>query len=263
MNRTTLRQIVTIFAYFTTLAFNTLTQLPTSNFGVGNNAEIANRYPDLYYFPANRAFSIWGLIYIALFAFVVYQALPSQKNNPHIERVGWLFIVTCFFNCAWITCFQYEQFALSMVMMLGLLATLITIYLRLGIGKTAVELRDKLLVHVPFSIYLGWITAATVTNAAYLLRDAGWDGFGIAPEVWAVIMLVITGVLGLAMIVRNRDIAYALVIAWATFWIYSRHSDVQLVAISALGVAVVMIIALVLRLTINRPSNPMPLPSAA
>jgi translocator protein len=263
MGRITFRQIANIVAFLVTVAFNTLSQLPSINFGVGTNAEIANRYPDLYYFPANSAFSIWGFIYLALFAFVVYQALPAQRDNPHIERIGWLFVLTCAFNVAWIACFQYEQFALSMVMMLGLLGTLIAIYLRLDIGRSTVALRDKLLVHVPFSTYLGWITAATVTNAAYILRDAGWDGFGLAPEFWAAAMLVITGILGLVMVIRHRDIAYALVIAWATFWIYSRHSNVQIVAIFALGVAIMMIIALVLRLTINRPSGPMPLPSAA
>lgn len=263
MGRITLRQIVNIIALLLTVAFNTFSQLPSSNFGVGTNAEIANRYPDLYYFPANTAFSIWGVLYLLLFAFVIYQALPAQRDNPQIERVGWLFVVSCIFNVAWITCFQYEQFALSMVMMLGLLATLITLYLRLGIGRTTVALRDKLLVHVPFSAYLGWITAATVTNAAYVLQNAEWDGFGIAPEYWAAILLVITGVLGLIMLIRNRDIAYALVIAWATFWIYSRHSNVQIVAIFALGVAVLMLIALVVQLLSNRPSGPMPLPSAA
>jgi hypothetical protein len=263
MGRITLRQIVNVIALLLTVGFNTFSQLPTSNFGVGTNAEIANRYPDLYYFPANAAFSIWGLLYLGLFVFGIYQALPAQRDNPHVERIGWLFVLSCIFNVAWISCFQYEQFALSMVMMLGLLGTLITIYLRLGIGHTAVTLRDKLLVHVPFSAYLGWITAATVTNAAYVLRNAGWDGFGLAPEYWTAIMLVITGVLGLVMVLRNRDIAYALVIAWATFWIYSRHSNVQIVAIFALGVALVMVIALVLRLVSNRPSGPMPLPSAA
>lgn len=263
MGRIPARRIINLIAFLITVAFNTLSQIPSLGFGAGTNAEIANRYPELLYFPANTAFSIWGVIYLLLFGFAIYQILPAQRDNPHIERLGWLFVVTCIFNIGWIASFQYEQFVLSMIMMLGLLATLIAIYLRLGIGRIALDLRDKLLVHVPFSIYLGWITAATVTNAAYVLRDAGWDGFGIAPEIWTAIMLVITGVLGLIMIFRNRDIAYALVIAWATFWIYSRHSEVQTVALFAIGVAIAMVIALVLRLIINRPSDPMPLTSAA
>ncbi|MBC8170596.1 MAG: tryptophan-rich sensory protein [Anaerolineae bacterium] len=258
MNRDILRQVANVITLVVTLIINFLSQLPPPNgIGVATSAEIANRYPDLYYFPANSAFSIWGIIYTALIAFVVYQALPAQRTNPHLQRLGWLFVVTGIFNTAWLFSFQYEQFALSMIMMFILLGTLITIYLRLGIGRIAVSPRDKLLIHVPFSLYLGWITAATVTNASYLLRNTNWDGFGIAPEIWAVVMLAITGVLGLAMIVRHRDIAYALVIAWATYWIATRHSGVQPVAFAALTVAGLMIVSIIATVVINnRPTAP-------
>ncbi|HEX2621524.1 MAG TPA: tryptophan-rich sensory protein, partial [Phototrophicaceae bacterium] len=221
------------------------------------SAQIANRYPDLYYFPANNAFSIWGIIYTFLIAFTIYQALPSQRNNPHLERLSWLFVASGIFNIAWLFSFQYEQFPLSMVMMLLLLGTLITIYRRLGIGRVSISLRDQWLIHVPFSLYLGWITAATVTNASFVLRNASWDGFGIAPEIWAVIMLTITGILGLAMLVRHHDIAYALVITWATYWIASRHSSIQPVAFAALAVAGLMIVASLVVTFLRRPSDPL------
>ncbi len=262
MNRDVLRQAANVITFVVTVAFNSLSQIPSLEFGVGTNAEIANRYPDLLYFPANSAFSIWGIIYTFLFAFTVYQALPAQRENPHLRQIGWLFVVSGIANIAWITSFQFEQFALSMVMMLILLGTLLALYLRLGIGRTAVSLRDKWLIHIPFSIYLGWITAATVANAAYVLRDANWDGFGIAPEVWTVIMLAITGVLGVAMLIRHRDIAYALVIAWATFWIAVRHGDIQVVAGAALAVAILMIVGLVVSVITSRPSPPLKMSGA-
>jgi hypothetical protein len=252
-----LRQIANVVILVVTVIFNAVSQIPSVGFGVGTNAEIANRYPDLFYFPANRAFSIWSVIYLFLIAFTVYQALPAQRDNPHIKRVGYLFVLTGIFNIGWITAFQFEQFALSMVMMVLLLGTLIAIYLRLGIGRTEVSTRDKWLVHVPFSIYLGWITAATVTNAAYVLRDAGWNRFGIAPEVWAAVMLAVTGVIGMIIALRHRDIAYVLVIAWATFWIASRHSEVQLVAIPALAVAGLMILAALFSAFNNRRLTPL------
>jgi hypothetical protein len=257
MQRDMLRQFANIFILIFTLVINFLSQIEPVVYGVATSADIANRYPDLYYFPANNAFSIWGIIYSFLIAFTVYQALPSQRENPMLRRLGYLFVVSGIFNVAWLTAFQFEQFALSMVMMLLLLGTLITIYLRLGIGHVAVSTREKWLVHVPFSLYLGWITAATVTNASYVLRNANWNGFGIAPEVWAAIMLVITGVLGLAMAVRHRDIAYVLVVAWATFWIASRHSAVQPVAITALGVAGLMIVLAAITLFNNIRQTPM------
>lgn len=263
MNRDILRQFINVVTLVGTVIFNTVSQIPSFGFGVGSNAEIANRYPDLYYFPANAAFSIWGIIYSFLIAFTIYQALPSQRENPHLRRIGYLFAVTGIANVLWITCFQYEQFALSMVMMLILLVALIVIYLRLGIGRTSVSRLDKWLIHVPFSIYLGWITAATVANASYVLRDLNWDGFGIAPQTWAVIMLAITGVIGLVMIVRHHDIAYALVIAWATFWIASRHASVQTVALAAGTVAVIMVVGLIVNFVLNR-QNPRPMaPSRA
>lgn len=257
------RQIANVVILLATVVFNAVSQIPSIGFGVGTNAEIANRYPDLYYFPANRAFSIWSVIYLFLIAFTVYQALPAQRDNHHIKRIGYLFVLTGIFNIGWIASFQYEQFALSMVMMLLLLGTLITIYLRVGIGRTEVSTRDKWLVHVPFSIYLGWITAATVTNAAYVLRDAGWSGFGIAPEVWAAIMLAVTGGIGIVLALRHRDVAYVLVIAWATFWIASRHSGVQLVAVPALGVAGLMILAALFTVFNNRRPTPLQASRAA
>jgi hypothetical protein len=256
MYRDRLRQLANILALVVTVIFNTVSQIPSFGFGVGTNAEIANRYPDLYYFPANTAFSIWSIIYGFLIAFVIYQALPSQQENPHLRRIGYLFVLTNIFNVGWIASFQYEQFTLSMVMMLLLLGTLITIYLRLGVGRTPVTTREKWLIHIPFSLYLGWITAATVTNAAYVLRDANWSGFGVAPELWAAVMLIVTGLIGLVMAVRHRDVAYVLVIAWATFWIASRHSGVQLVVVPALAVAGLMVVAALLTtFNNNRPTS--------
>jgi translocator protein len=201
------------------------------------SAEIANRYPDLYYFPANYAFSIWSVIYVFLIAFGVYQALPARRIDPFVDRVGWLFVASCAFNAAWLISFHYLLFPLSMVMMLALLATLIAIYVRLGIGRTSVGRGTAWLVHVPFSLYLGWITAATITNAAYVLRDAGWGGFGIESQTWGVVMLAVTGMLAAYIVVTRRDSAYGAVIVWAVAAIAVRHADIQVVQLAALAVA--------------------------
>jgi len=238
-----LRPIVNIVALLGVLAVNFLAEAIPLN-GL-TSAQIANRYPDILYFPANYAFSIWSVIYAFLIAFGIYQALPAQRDNPHLQRIGWLFVASCIFNAGWLISFHYLQFALSMVMMIALLFTLIVIYWRLGIGVESVSRATKWLIHVPFSIYLGWITAATITNAAYVLTDAGWGGFSIDAQTWALIMLVITGLLASYIVYTRRDVAYGLVIIWAVVSIAVRHTDVAVVNLTSIvvSVAVALLVA--------------------
>ncbi|MBK9122503.1 MAG: tryptophan-rich sensory protein [Chloroflexi bacterium] len=242
-------QLVNILALAAVVAFNFISQsLPLNG---QTSAEIANRYSNMLYFPANYAFSIWGVIYTFLIIFGVYQALPSQRDNPAVQRIGYLFAASSVFNIAWLTCFHYNQFALSMVMMLLLLGTLLAIYIRLGIGVSEVSRVTKIAIHVPFSIYIGWITAATIANAGYLLVDAGWDGFGISSEVWAVIMLTVTGIVAAGMVWLRRDIAYGLVIVWAVSAIAVRHGAISSVAVAAVAVAgltAVLVVLVALRM---------------
>lgn len=222
---TRLRPYLNIVAFAATLVVNAMAQTTTLN-GI-TTADVANRYPDILYFPANSAFAIWGIIYSFLIAFLIYQALPAYRDSTEVKKVGWLFIATCVFNALWLIAFQYFQFVLSMVFMLALLGTLILLYIRLDIGGKPVSRRDKWLVHIPFSIYMGWITAATITNATYVLTDLGWNGFGIGNEIWAVIMLAVTGVVGGFIVLTRRDIAYGLVIVWAVGWIAGRYWNTE------------------------------------
>lgn len=240
-----------------TLVINFLAQTPTLN-GI-TTADVANRYPNSLYFPANSAFSIWGIIYSFIIAYLIYQALPAQRNNAQLNKIGWLFVATNVFNALWLLAFQYFQFVLSMVFMLGLLASLLAIYVRLDIGGAPVSRRDKWLVHVPFSIYLGWITAATIANATYVLTDLGWNGFGLGNEVWAVIMLTVTGIVAGFMVLSRRDIAYGLVIVWAVGWIAARYwnSAFTTTAYAAALVAAVVALLVAYRIfvTLTRQGN--------
>ncbi len=224
MTRDMWRQLANIISVSVVLAFNALSQtLPLNN---QTSADIANRFSNNLYFPANYAFSIWGIIYTFLIAFTVYQALPSQRENPHLRKIGYLFVMTSIFNILWLTCFHYNAFALSMAMMLGLLVTLLRIYLVLDIGGKAVSRATKWLIHIPFSLYLGWITAATVTNASYVVLNARAANVALDSDVvWAIIMLAITGVLGVFMTLTRRDYAYGFVVIWAVWAINVRHVD--------------------------------------
>ena len=127
-----LRQIVNVLAVLATIVVNTLAiVLPLNGL---DTAEIAHRF-DVYFLPADYVFSIWSVIYVGLIAFAVYQALPSQRDNQRLARIGYLFALSCVANMAWIFLWHYEQLALSVIVMLALLGLLISIYVRLDIGR--------------------------------------------------------------------------------------------------------------------------------
>jgi benzodiazapine receptor len=195
--------------------------------------------------PAGYVFSIWGVIYMLLGVFVVYQALPSQQGKEYQSKIGWLFVLSSLINIGWLFLWQFEYLSLSVVLMFLLLATLISIYVRLRIGKSAVSLRERLAVQLPFSVYLGWITIASIANVAATLVSIGWDGFGISPETWAILVVAVALIVTILMLFTRKDVAYSLVIIWALVGIGVKQSGNQtilmLVEISAAIVAVALI----------------------
>ena len=214
-------------------------------------AEISDANPTLIT-PAGYVFSIWGVIYILLGIFVIFQALPSQKGKGYQEKIGWLFVSSCVLNIAWLFLWQFEYLSLSVVLMFLLLATLIAIYLRLDIGKSMVSLREKLAVHVPFSVYLGWITIASIANVAVTLVSAGWDGFGISHEMWATLIIIIAVLITLLVIATRKDAAYGLVIIWALLGIGVEQSGNQNVVTTTEMGAAIIVIALALSILVSR-----------
>jgi hypothetical protein len=223
----------------------------TTLLGGKSTAEISDANPTLIT-PAGYVFSIWGVIYILLGIFVVFQALPSQKGKDYQERIGWLFVVSSLLNILWLFLWQFEYLGLSVVLMFLLLATLIMIYLRLNIGKSTVPLREKLAVHVPFSVYLGWITIAFIANVAVALVSMKWDGFGISQETWAFLVIIVALIITLLVIATRRDVAYGLVVIWALVGIAVKQSENQNIAITAEISAVVVAIALIASILLTR-----------
>jgi hypothetical protein len=230
MNRNTLRQAVNVVAVIATLIVNGLASaLPLNGLTTG---EISDRF-QVYFVPAGYVFSIWGVIYLGLILFAIYQALPAQRDNPRLARVGYLFVLSCVANTAWLFLWHYEQFAWTILAMLTLLGSLIAIYLRLGIGRAAVAPAERWLVRAPFSIYLGWITVATIANATSLLDYLGWGGWGLDDALWAVIMLAAGVAIAAAVRFTRRDAAYVLVLVWAFAGIAVKHAAAPLVATAA------------------------------
>ncbi len=212
MNNDRIRQVVNVLATLLVLVVNALANaLPLNGLNTG---QISDQF-NVLFVPAGYVFSIWGLIYVGLIAFAAFQALPSQRDNPRLRRIGWWYAVGCLANSAWIFLWHYQVFPLTLVAMLVLLASLIAVYLRLDIGRANVPAAERWATHVPFSIYLGWISVATIANVTDVLDYVGWGGWGLSPEAWAVLMLAVAAILTLAMGLTRSDAAYALVIAWA------------------------------------------------
>lgn len=230
MNSNKLKQLYVILALLATILINGLANaLPLNGLQTG---EISDRF-DVYFVPAGYVFAIWGLIYLALIAYAGYQALPSQRNHPKLQAIAYLFVGSSVANIIWLFLWHYEVFPLTIFAMLGVLVCLIAIYLKLDIGRAKVSAAEKWFVHVPFSIYLGWITVATVANATSLLDYLNWNGWGISPQVWAVIMLAVATIIAGLMSFTRGDVAYSLVLMWAFAGIAVKHADTSLVATSA------------------------------
>lgn len=230
MSKNLVRQITNLLAVLATIAVNGLANaLPLNGLTTG---EISDRF-QVYFVPAGYVFSIWGLIYLGLIAYAIFQLLPSQRENQRLLRIGYLPAVSCLFNIAWLFLWHYEQFPLTLLAMLGLLLTLIGIYLRLDEGRSSVRGAELWCLYIPFSVYLGWVTVATVANATSVLDFLGWSGWGLTEEAWAVIMLLVSAGIGVLMGLRRRDTAFLLVLVWAFVGIALKQAGSAVVATTA------------------------------
>ena len=253
MNRDIIRQISVVAALIITIAVNIMSNALPFN---GLTApEIADSF-DVYFVPAGYVFSIWSLIYLGLIAYAVFQLLPTQRENLRLRQTGWWFVLSCAANSIWLFLWHYGYFGLSVVAMLTLLISLTVIYLWLGIGRQTVPSGERWLVHLPFSIYLGWITVATIANITAFLDFINWNGFGIAPEIWTIIMLVVAIAVAGLMAYSRQDIAYLLVLVWAFIGIGVEQSDTPQVAnvayLAAAIVAIFVILVIIQKLRKSR-----------
>jgi len=216
----------------------------TTLIGGKTTAQVSDANPTLIT-PAGYVFSIWGVIYVLLGVFVVFQALPSEKGREFRGKVGWLFTISSILNIVWLFLWQFEYLILSVIIMFLLLATLILIYLRLEIGKSKVQLREKIAFHLPFSVYLGWITIASIANVAATLVSVNWDGFGISQETWATLIVIVALLIAILVVLTRKDVAYGLVVILALLGIAVKQSANQnIVTVTEVG-AIILAITLI------------------
>jgi hypothetical protein len=241
-----LRQVATVVAYVVTVVVNGLAvALPLNG---NTTAELSDRFPVLVT-PANYVFSIWTVIYILLAAFTVYQALPRMRADSDLRAIGYLPVVAGALNTLWILLWHFELFIATVPVMLLLLGTLIVIHRRLRPTRQAGGPKRWLL-GLTFSVYLGWITVATIANISQMLYWAGFRGGPLSEEAWAVIVLATGAIIAAIMLLREADWAYALVIVWAYVGIAAKQSAPAAVW-AALGCALI-VVALIGRIVSRR-----------
>jgi hypothetical protein len=219
--------LVNLVAFVSVIVVNALsTTIPLGGMSPG---QLSDLYPNLFV-PAGLTFSIWGVIYILLAIYVVYSLIFSVRkadlDRTFMEKSAALFLITCLANIGWIFSWQYRVLLLSLVCMVVLLLMLIAAYVRLGVGNSKARAVEKYMVHLPFSVYFGWISIATIANGTALLVNYKWQRFGLSESFWAILMIAIGVVLGLVFLLSRKDIFYTLVIDWAVLGILLKRTAV-------------------------------------
>ncbi len=237
--------ILNIVALVVTIIVNYLSN--TGYFNGETMSSVSDRYEN-FFTPAGYAFSIWGLIYLSLLAFLVYQfRLSARDQQNDIKTIGAWFIISCIANSAWVVAWLYDQIGLSVLIMALLFICLAQIIVRLNIATTSAPLQRKLLVYFPFSIYIGWISVALIANIAAWLTKMGWDGWGISESSWAVIMIIIAGLVNLFVLWKRNMGMFALTGGWALAAIAVANWDTaSTVATVAIATAVVLILSVLI-----------------
>lgn len=217
-------KIIIVVTFIAMVVVNALANILPIN-GISTGA-VSGLYPNLFA-PAGLTFSIWGVIYALLALHVLFQlglfrGKDKNVNEMSLQKTAKLFSISSLINIAWIFSWHYKIIPLSMALMVCLLVCLILIT---SLKWKSLTLKEKLLHCLPFSIYFGWITVATIANATTLLASIGWDGLGWPESTWTVIMLAAGALLGTATAIQLKDIAYALVLIWAYAGIWIKHTS--------------------------------------
>jgi uncharacterized membrane protein YqjE len=244
--RNFIRQLATLTAIIATFVVNVVSNIfPIGGMRIG---EISNTlFANVLIIPANYAFAIWGLIYLGLFALGIYQFLPSQRADEDLRKTGYLLVIASIAQIIWVYLFLSQLFALSAIAILFILIPLIVIYLRLDIGKKRVSQIKKWCVHFPISIYLGWISVATIVNIASALYFYGGDGWGISPEIWTAMMLFVAFALAAVFVFQRRDFAYTGVTVWALVAIAIQQWNNSLLRNLALILAIALVVIITMK----------------
>jgi hypothetical protein len=223
--------------------------LPINGRGTG---EVSDSYANLFA-PAGITFSIWGVIYFllalyTLFQFGVFQAKSAGGNKRLLSRIGVIFSISSIANTLWILAWHYDRIFIALILMLVILVCLIAINM---LTRNAVlSAKERLFIRLPFSVYFGWITVATIANVTTLLVGMGWKGAGMSEVLWTVLIILVGAVIGIVTMFSFRDMAYGIVLIWAYSGILLKHvsetgfdSEYTMVIITVVTCIVLFILA--------------------
>lgn len=194
--------------------------------------EISDAHSSLFT-PAGFTFAIWGIIYTCLGVFCVYHIVMAYKRNKNTEAnkdlgsIGYTFILVNLASVAWIIAWVSEQLLLSVFLIVVQLAALILIHHRLRIHNPLRNPASKIATELPLSIYLGWISIATIANISAYLVSSGWNRMNLSDSQWAIIMVCLATILGLFILFIRRNLAFALVLIWSLYGIISKLSSAE------------------------------------
>ncbi len=199
-------------------------------------AEISDKYNSLFT-PAGYAFAIWGLIFIALLIYGIAQLMPKTRLNATYDKLAVPVIIASILCSVWVIVFQYVGISVIVI-----LATLITaIYMYMQALKCYRSGWTSAWLMVPFSLFAGWISVATIADISLYLKSIGWDGAGISEPLWTIIMISVAALLGIIVSLTTRNYIFPAVVVWALIAIYMKHqSAYQNIAITALISAIIV-----------------------
>ena len=216
-------KILVIMSYLIMIATNVAANLlPINNV---TTAEVSDAYPNLFA-PAGITFIIWGVIYTLLLFFVIYYSgfFNQRKSliNPMVmKRIAILFTITSLANAAWIFLWHYQILWLSIFVMLIILVSLI--FINKIILEERLIFKERFLIRLPFSVYFGWITVATIANITAYLSKIGWSAFGLSEVFWTITILIVGMLIAAIVIIQNKDYGYGLTLIWAYAGIFIKH----------------------------------------
>lgn len=249
--------VLNLFAVLFAIGINYYSQIYTIN---GNRvSDLSDKYSNLFT-PAGYAFAIWGIIFIAILIFALYQIYRTflrKQTLDFISRTGLWFVATNVANGLWIVAWLYDYTLLSVVIMLVILFSLIKIIVNTNMERWCASAETIVFGWWPISIYAGWITVATIANIAAYLSKIGWDGGFLSPKAWTITLIIIATGLNFTLIITRGMREFAIVGAWALIAIYVRHQiSYESIAITALAGAVIILFTVFAHAYKNRKVNP-------
>ncbi len=219
MNKSIFIKISVFIVFLAMVVVNALANiLPINNISTG---EISDAYPNLFA-PAGLTFSIWGLIYLLLFGYTIYQFI-NKKKSKLLGKIGVYFIVSSLANIFWIFSWHYQIIEATLFFMAVILFCLIKVAGLLR--KEKFSSTENLFIRLPFSVYFGWITVAMIANITVFLVSIGWDGFGVSENIWTIIVISVGSIIGIWRMNYDKNISYGLVFVWALIGIWIKHSS--------------------------------------